>query len=85
MAAVEVVDNGVGMTEEFVRERLFRPYQTTKSLGMGIGMYESFHYVSGIGGRIEVESSPNRGTRFQVLLPLAGASFRSGNLQQDVA
>lgn len=70
-AVVEVADNGVGMTEAFVREHLFHPFQTTKPQGMGIGMYESSQYVNGIGGRIAVTSSPNVGTRFNVFLPLA--------------
>jgi signal transduction histidine kinase len=67
-AVIEIVDGGVGMSEEFVRERLFRPFQTTKQQGMGIGMNESFQYVSGIGGRITVESIENSGTCFRVFL-----------------
>jgi hypothetical protein len=68
---VEIADNGVGMTPEFVRERLFRPFQTTKKLGMGIGAYESMQYVSTLGGRIAVDSAPGRGTTVSVHLPLA--------------
>ena len=68
---IEVVDSGIGMSEEFVRERLFRPFQTTKPQGMGIGMNESFQYVSAVGGRILVESIANSGTRFRVLLRIA--------------
>lgn len=67
-AVIEVTDQGIGMTEEFLRERLFRPFQTTKPQGMGIGMNESFQYVSTIGGRIFVESALNKGTRFRVSL-----------------
>lgn len=68
---VEIIDNGVGMTPEFVRERLFRPFQTTKKMGMGIGAYESMQYVSTLGGRITVESEPGQGTTVRVHLPLA--------------
>ncbi|HTT13477.1 MAG TPA: XrtA/PEP-CTERM system histidine kinase PrsK [Burkholderiaceae bacterium] len=68
---VEIADNGVGMTPEFVRERLFRPFQTTKKLGMGIGAYESLQYVNALGGRITVESEPGRGTTVSVRLPIA--------------
>ncbi len=68
---IEISDNGVGMTPEFVRERLFRPFQTTKKLGMGIGAYESMQYVSTLGGRIVVDSAPGRGTTVSVFLPLA--------------
>jgi hypothetical protein len=56
------------MTEEFVRERLFRPFQTTKSTGMGIGTYECQQYVRQVGGRIEVQSTPGQGTRVAVYL-----------------
>ena len=51
-AVLEVIDTGVGMSAEFVRERLFKPFQTTKSEGMGIGVYESSQYVAGLGGQI---------------------------------
>jgi putative PEP-CTERM system histidine kinase len=69
-AVLEVIDNGVGMSEDFVRERLFRPFQTTKPQGMGIGMNESFQYVNAIGGAISVESTPRRGTTFRLRLPV---------------
>jgi len=68
-AIVEVADDGVGMTPEFVRDRLFRPFQTTKPQGMGIGVYESFQYVTGLGGRLFVESTPNVGTSVRVAVP----------------
>jgi len=68
---VEIADNGVGMTPEFIRERLFRPFQTTKKMGMGIGAYESMQYVSTLGGRITVDSNPGQGTTVSVRLPLA--------------
>jgi putative PEP-CTERM system histidine kinase len=69
MAAIEIADDGVGMTPEFVRNRLFRPFQSSKPAGMGIGAYESAQYVADLGGRIEVDSEPGRGTRIKVLLP----------------
>ena len=62
------------MTEEFVREKLFHPFQTTKPHGMGIGMYESYQYINAIGGRISVETAPESGTRFDVYLPVAQLS-----------
>ena len=70
-AAIEVADTGVGMSPEFVRDRLFKPFETTKAAGMGIGVYESWQYVSGLGGQILIDSTPNAGTRVRVLLPLA--------------
>ena len=68
-AVIEVTDNGVGMTPEFVRDRLFRPFETTKASGMGVGVYESSQYVTELGGRIVVESVPDAGTRVRVVLP----------------
>lgn len=67
---VTVGDTGRGMTEEFVRTKLFRPFSSTKGSGMGIGSYESAQYIRELGGSIEVDSQPGRGTVMQVLLPL---------------
>jgi len=69
-ALVKVDDTGHGMSPEFLRERLFKPFQTTKSAGMGIGAYESFQYVQELGGRISVESAVDAGTQVSLLLPL---------------
>ena len=69
-ARVEVGDTGHGMTPEFIRERLFKPFQTTKTAGMGIGAYESFQYVRELGGSISVKSEPEVGTEVTLLLPL---------------
>jgi putative PEP-CTERM system histidine kinase len=68
-AVVVVTDRGAGMSADFVRDRLFKPFQTTKPSGMGIGVYESAQYVAGIGGRIEVSSEENVGTSVEVYLP----------------
>ncbi|MDA0191053.1 MAG: PEP-CTERM system histidine kinase PrsK, partial [Proteobacteria bacterium] len=73
-ARVEVGDTGHGMTPEFVRERLFRPFQTTKPAGMGIGAYESFQYVQELGGKVAVESTVGAGTRVTLWLPLFEAA-----------
>src|SRR5690606_15101664 len=70
MARVEVRDSGQGMSPEFVRDRLFKPFQTTKDAGMGIGAYESFQYVQELGGRIDVDSTVNVGTRVTMAFPL---------------
>jgi signal transduction histidine kinase len=58
------------MSEEFIRERLFKPFESTKSAGMGIGLFESKEYVSELGGKLEVTSSLLNGTVFCVALPL---------------
>jgi signal transduction histidine kinase len=67
---VEVGDTGAGMSEEFVKTRLFRPFSSTKSSGMGIGSYESFQYIRELGGSIDVASTPGQGTRMTVRLPV---------------
>ena len=72
-AKVEVGDTGSGMSPEFVRNQLFKPFQTTKEQGMGIGAYESFQYVQELGGRIAVDSELGRGTVVTILLPLFDA------------
>jgi len=69
LAMIEVGDPGRGMTPEFGRERLFKPFQTTKPTGMGIGAYESFQYVQELGGHVEVDSTPDVGTQVRLLLP----------------
>lgn len=79
-ALVEVGDTGQGMSEDFVRERLFKPFQTTKQAGMGIGAYESFQYVQELGGKITVDSQLGEGTIISVLLPLF-ESQRHSDLQ----
>jgi len=65
---VEVIDHGKGMTSEFMRERLFKPFQTTKDTGTGIGAFECQQYVQQVGGRIEVQSAPGEGTKVSVHL-----------------
>lgn len=75
--SVEVVDNGIGMEQEFIDNRLFKPFDTTKgNAGMGIGLYESREYLSDMNGNITVESKPQQGTKFTVTLPL----FQSNEL-----
>jgi putative PEP-CTERM system histidine kinase len=81
MATIEVGDTGHGMSPQFVRERLFKPFQTTKQAGMGIGAYESRQYIQELGGDIRVESAENIGTRFLIRLPLIELS-QSSDLQQ---
>jgi putative PEP-CTERM system histidine kinase len=69
-AVLLVADNGCGMAPEFLSRALFRPFQTTKKNGFGIGMFQSKMIVEAHGGRIEVESELKKGTVFRVLLPI---------------
>lgn len=71
-AAIEIEDDGPGMDEDFIRNRLFRPFFTTKaSRGMGIGAYQAREYVRSLGGTLHVDSTPGEGTVFAIELPLA--------------
>jgi len=69
-ARVRVEDSGCGMSEDFIQNRLFKPFQTTKASGMGIGAHESHQYVQELGGKISVQSELDRGTTVTLLLPL---------------
>ena len=72
-AVITVTDTGAGMDETFIRERLFRPFASTKGTGMGIGAYESRAYLQELGGGIQVASQPGRGTVFTLRLPILAA------------
>jgi putative PEP-CTERM system histidine kinase len=76
-AVVEVIDNGVGMTQEFIRTRLYRPFNTTKAAGMGIGAYESYRYLNELGGSIVAESELGQGTTVVMQFPLMETMARS--------
>ena len=67
---VSVQDDGCGMEEEFIRHRLFRPFDTTKgSQGMGVGAYQAREFVVACGGRMSVDSQPGVGTTISIQLP----------------
>ncbi|WP_271009183.1 XrtA/PEP-CTERM system histidine kinase PrsK [Paucibacter sp. B51] len=70
MARLIVSDQGCGMSEDFIQNRLFKPFQTTKSSGMGIGAYESYQYLQELGGKISVDSKLKIGTTVTISLPL---------------
>jgi putative PEP-CTERM system histidine kinase len=67
---VRIADTGEGMSEDFIRERLFKPFESTKSAGMGIGVFESREYIHELGGKLEVVSRQPAGTVFTISLPL---------------
>lgn len=69
--AVEILDSGCGMSPDFVRNRLFRPFDSSKPGGFGIGAFEARELVRAMGGSLDVESREGLGTRFIVRLPEA--------------
>jgi putative PEP-CTERM system histidine kinase len=69
---LSVVDNGSGMSDAFIANSLFRPFQSTKKDGMGIGLFQSKMIVEAHGGRIDVRSEEGKGTTFDVVLPVNG-------------
>ena len=74
MAIVEIRDTGVGMEQDFIRNHLFQPFDSTKGAGMGIGAYEARETLRALGGHIDVTSTPGVGTLFRLSLPVAHAS-----------
>lgn len=71
LAMVSIQDDGQGMSSEFIRERLFRPFDSTKgSDSMGVGAYQARDYVRTLGGQIEVSSEIGAGTEFMISLPV---------------
>ena len=79
-AVIEIEDSGCGMDGQFIRERLFRPFDSTKGSGMGIGAYECREYIRELGGQVEVTSAVSRGSTFYIRLPLRAAATKAANL-----
>ena len=67
---LSVKDNGCGMSSAFLKNSLFRPFQSTKTKGLGIGMFQSRMIVEAHGGSIRVESEMGNGSTFWVSLPV---------------
>ncbi len=82
-AVVEIVDSGSGMSPEFIRTRLFKPFQSSKPGGFGIGAFEARELVRAMGGRLDVESREGLGTRFVLRLPLSGTAELIRNMQHN--
>jgi putative PEP-CTERM system histidine kinase len=85
-AQLEVIDIGTGMSPEFVRNGLFKPFISSKKSGFGIGAFEAREMIRAMGGRLTVESREGVGTRFCVTLPIAEAArFKSNPADADIA
>lgn len=66
---VEIIDSGCGMSPEFVRTKLFKPFVSSKTDGFGIGAFEARELIRSMGGEMDVESREGVGTRFYIHLP----------------
>ncbi|MFT4028026.1 MAG: PEP-CTERM system histidine kinase PrsK [Novosphingobium sp.] len=82
---IEVVDSGHGMSPDFVRNRLFKPFVSSKPGGFGIGAYEARELVRAMKGRLDVESHEGIGTRFTIRLPLVGTADLIDTFEERVA
>jgi putative PEP-CTERM system histidine kinase len=71
--AIAICDQGKGMNAEFIRNRLFQPFASTKETGFGIGAFEAQTLITAMGGRISVESRPGKGSQFTIHLAAADA------------
>lgn len=70
-ATICIEDNGTGMSQEFIKSRLFKPFDTTKAAkGMGIGAYQTREFIRQAGGSVDIQSEEGQGTRFTINLPL---------------
>ena len=69
-AVFTVTDTGRGMTQEFIQRRLFRPFQTTKTRGLGIGLYQCRHIVQSFGGTLTAKSHEGVGTSMTIRIPV---------------
>jgi len=69
--AIAVTDNGCGMDGDFIRNRLFQPFASTKTGGFGIGAFEARSILTAMGGRLTVESKPGEGSTFTIFVPAA--------------
>jgi putative PEP-CTERM system histidine kinase len=68
--AIRIADNGCGMTDAFIANNLFKPFESSKAGGFGIGAYEARSLAISMGGQLRVESRPGKGTTFTLTLPL---------------
>ena len=81
MAVIAIKDDGEGMDEQFIQEKLFMPFYTTKgSRGMGIGVYQAREYIRSLQGELKVESKMNIGTTVVVEIPLADSESPNDEL-----
>lgn len=70
-AHINITDTGSGMSEQFIKDKLFQPFQSTKGVtGMGIGVYQCQQYIQRLGGGIKVKSELGKGSEFDIFIPM---------------
>jgi len=84
-AVLEIIDSGCGMSPEFIRTRLFKPFHSSKQGGFGIGAFEAREMIRAMGGQLDVESREGLGTRFRIRMPLVGAAEQTPHRNSEVA
>jgi len=67
---LSIQDTGCGMSGDFLENKLFKPFASTKKKGLGIGLYQSKMIIENLGGTISAESKENEGTIFRIILPV---------------
>jgi putative PEP-CTERM system histidine kinase len=77
---IDIVDEGIGMDDDFIRDQLFRPFRTSKHQGSGLGVYQARELLRRAGGDLLVTSRPNGGTTMQMRLP-----FQASHIVEHVA
>ena len=84
-AIVEIEDNGIGMDDAFIQQRLFKPFDSTKGLtGMGIGVFESRDFIRGLGGDISVHSTPGKGSQFRIRIPTGNTAAPTSEAHDNI-
>ena len=66
---VAIIDLGQGMDSDFIRNRLFQPFASTKKGGFGVGAFEARSLIAAMGGRLSIDSRPGKGSRLTIHLP----------------
>ncbi len=74
---IRFIDDGIGMSEEFVRDKLFHAFSSTKKFGLGIGLFHCKEIIEKLGGHIDLTSAVNKGTIFTISMPVSTAYTNS--------
>lgn len=80
--AISIADNGCGMSDAFISNDLFKPFESTKDGGFGVGAYEARTLATSMGGNLRVESRLGKGTKFTLVLPTASDPAENGDFEE---